>query len=84
MTVSEAARQLEVSCDTIRRAIADPDPARRLAAARFGRGRGALRVTQEDLDDYRRRCAVVVDDAPPPAPAAGRRKNAIPDVWSRY
>ena len=63
MTVKQAAERLEVSRSTIYGLVA----ARKLRCSRIGLGRGAIRITEEQLDEYRRGAEVV----PPPRPDYG-------------
>ncbi len=48
LTVAEVAKRLRVSMGTVYSAIADG----RLKCHRFGRGRGAIRIAEEDLQSF--------------------------------
>jgi excisionase family DNA binding protein len=70
MTVAEAAKTLEVSTRTVYALCR----AGRLGCERHGLGRGAIRITPEQLAEYRAKCRHDArdegDDARTPRPAA--------------
>lgn len=62
MTVRQAAERLEVSQSTVYALVA----AGLLACSRIGLGRGCIRISAEQLDEYRKQAEVVV-----PRPSCG-------------
>lgn len=57
LTVKQAAERLQVSLGTIYHACADC----RLPHVRLGRGRGTIRIREEDLGNFLQACAVEDD-----------------------
>jgi excisionase family DNA binding protein len=72
LTVAEVAKRLSVSRNTVYQLVQRGD----LVAHRVGLGRGAVRVTPEELDAFLARSR----QAPPPPVAQKRRSARLPHL----
>jgi excisionase family DNA binding protein len=84
LTVKQAAARLGVSPALIYALVA----AKKIRHERHGLGRGAIRIPEDALEEYRRRCTVEAEEEPEVAdeqseqePAGPRRKGPGIDLW---